>query len=273
MELNIRKVFKDKAPGIARFIPGFIYKYIERTIHQDEMNEMLRIYGHHHGIDFASDCIDYFNIKIAITGLDNIDNNGKYLFISNHPIGGLDGIVLISVIGKKFGGVKVVVNDILMNIENLKPTFLPVNKHGSQSKENAEIIDAAFASNIPIVTFPAGLCSRRINKEIIDLEWRKNFISKAISSQRDIIPIYFDAKNSNFFYKLANLRKRLGIKANIEMFYLADETFRHRNGSFKITFGKPISYTRLDNSRTHKEWAETIKKLTYSLKDNPNAGL
>jgi putative hemolysin len=184
-------------------------------------------------------------------------------------LGGFDGILLIDTISQYFGNVKVLVNDILMNIKNLEPMFLPINKHGGNSKSAAMAIDEAFGSEIHILTFPAGMCSRKIKGRIEDLEWKKNFIYKSVSSKRNIVPIYFSGKNSNFFYNLSKIRLRLGIKANIEMFFLVDELFKHRNKTFSITFGKPLSYEQFNSTKTYTEWAEAIKRHVYRLDQNP----
>jgi 1-acyl-sn-glycerol-3-phosphate acyltransferase len=267
--LNVRKVFRDKTPKLAKIIPGFLYCFIERIIHQDGLNDLLSIHGHKFGAEFSRGCMEYHNVSIDVKGIDNIPLNGRYLFVSNHPLGGFDGIMLMTVIAEKFGDVRVMVNDILMNIENLRPVFLPINKHGSHSKEGAKTIDAAFETNIPILTFPAGLCSRKIKGKITDLEWKKNFLSKAINFKRDIVPIYFNGRNSNFFYNLSNFRKRIGIKINIEMFFLVDELYKHRNGKFSSVFGKPIQYKIFDKRLSLSDWAEKLKKHVYRLKDNP----
>jgi putative hemolysin len=269
MEIKIRKVFHDKNPKLAKLLPGFIYKYIEHVVHEDEINDILRRHGHKVGIEFSQAALKDFDVKVEVRGIENVQPNNKYLFISNHPLGGFDGILLMNTITKHFGNVKVLVNDILMNIKNLEPMFLPINKHGGHSKEAAIAIDEAFDSEIHILTFPAGLCSRKNNGRIEDLEWKKNFISKSIASKRDIVPIFFSGKNSNFFYNLSKLRNKLGIKANIEMFFLVDELFKHKHKTFTITFGKPLSYKLFSQKKTHKEWAELIKKHVYKLEKNP----
>lgn len=146
---------------------------------------------------------------------------------------------------------------------------MPINKHGSHGKESAKIIDDAYMQNLPILTFPAGLCSRKIKGSIIDLEWKKNFISKAVFYKRDIAPVHFIGRNSDFFYNLANFRKKIGLKINIEMFYLVDELYKHRNGKFIVIFGKPISYKVFDKTLSHAEWAERMKKHVYKLIGNP----
>jgi putative hemolysin len=265
-KIDVRKVFQDKNPKLAKLLPGLLYSWLERVIHQNELNDFLDKNGEKYGTSFLSEVIKYFNISTEIYEFDTLDQNDRFIFVSNHPLGGFDGIILMKVLTEKFGNVKVIVNDILMNITNLEPLFLPINKHGQQNKNAATIIDNAFKSNVPILTFPAGLCSRKIKGVITDLQWRKNFISKAVEYQRNVVPIFFDGKNSSFFYNLSNFRKSIGIKANIEMLYLVDELFKHRNRNFKVYFGKPIDHSAFNSLHSFDEWANEVRKITYSLK-------
>lgn len=267
--LDLDKVLINKAPKVYRCVPSFVMNYLKKKLHIDELNDILTIYADKDGVDFTNSCIEYFNLKLEIKGLDEIPINGRYIFVSNHPLGGLDGICLSSIIGNKFDKkIKYIVNDILYYIKNLQSIFLPVNKHGNQSKENTAKTKEAFDSDNQIITFPAGICSRKTDGKIYDLEWKKNFLLKAIEYKRDIVPVYFDGCNSNFFYRFANLRKRLGIKFNIEMLFLSDEMFKNKNQTFSITFGKPISYTFFDKSKSNKEWIKYVRDRVYNLAES-----
>lgn len=264
--LDLDKVLQEKAPKIYNKAPRFIINYLKRKIHLDELNEILTIYADKDGVDFMDAVVGYFNLDLKTQGLENISNDGRYIFVSNHPLGGLDGICLSSVIGKKFNKkIKYVVNDVLYFIKNLQSIFLPVNKYGRQSKGAAGTLQKAYESDNQIITFPAGLCSRKENGKIKDLPWQKNFILKAIESKRDIVPIYFDGKNSNFFYRFANIRKRLGIKFNIELILLPDEMFKNKNSRFSIIVGEPIPYSFFDNQKSTLQWAEYVKEKAYDL--------
>lgn len=265
--IDLDGVLKSKAPKLYKRMPRFALNFIKRLIHLDELNHILTIYADKKGVDFMDSCVEYFNLNLEVKGWENLQKEGRYIFASNHPLGGLDGICLSSIIGKRFDKkVKYIVNDFLYYIENLKPIFLPVNKHGSQNRKAIEETSEAFNSDNQIITFPAGICSRRKNGVIRDPEWKKSFIHKAIESERDIVPIYFEGKNSNFFYKFANIRASLGIKFNIEMILLPDEMFKNKGKSFSITFGEPIPYSTFDKSRSISQWAEYVKEKTYSLK-------
>lgn len=264
--IDIREVFKAKSPGLAKIIPGFVYRYLQRILHIDFLNEIMERNGHLVGIDFIEQVVKEFNIKEHIYGFENIPDSGKFIFASNHSLGGFDGILLMKYVDKKLGKLKFLTNDILMNIPNLSPIFVPVNKHGGHSREAAKALLEVYNSDQQILIFPAGLASRRIKGKIIDLDWKKHFISKSIKHKRDIIPIFIEGRNSNRFYRIVNFRKFFRIKWNLEMFFLPDETVKHKNSDIPIYFGKPIPYTTFDKSKTHKEWAEWVKEKVYNLK-------
>jgi len=263
--VDIRKIFYKKNPGMARMIPGFAYRYLEKIVHQDDINAILAKHGEKKGLDFARAAIGDFGMSVKIQGDVNLPREGRYIFASNHPLGGFDGILLMDVLGRYYSDFKILANDLIMNIVNLHPLLVPINKHGKQATEAARELDEVFRSDMQIVTFPAGLVSRYIKGEVMDLVWHKNFITKAIYYKRDVIPVYFTGKNSTFFYTLAKIRKFLRIKANLEMFYLVDETFRHRNETLTVTFGKPIPYSNFDRSKTHLQWAKWVKEQVYKL--------
>lgn len=265
--IDIKQVLEQKAPSASKKIPKFIVDYLIRIVHQDELNDILTRYHDKDGVAFMQELINYFDLTLELVNEENIPVDGRFIFASNHPLGGLDGICLSAVIGKRFGGnIRYLVNDLLLYITNLKSIFVPINKHGSQGKRNAQLIDDAYASDNQIITFPAGLCSRKIKGKIQDTEWKKSFIQKAVEYKRDIVPVYFDGHNSNFFYRLANIRKALGIKMNYEMIYLPDEMFRCKHQTFHIYFGKPISWETFDSSKNPAEWAEWMKEIVYNLK-------
>ena len=266
-QIDIKQVLRQKAPSVARKIPGFMVDYLIRTVHQDELNEILRRYHDKDGVAFMQELIGYFDLNLELVNEENIPAEGRYIFASNHPLGGLDGICLSAIIGGRFDGkIRSLVNDLLLYLSNLRSIFVPINKHGAQGKKNAELIEKAYASDNQIITFPAGLCSRKQNGKIQDTEWKKSFIQKAVEYRRDIVPVFFEGRNSNFFYRLANMRKALGIKMNYEMIYLPDEMFKSKHKTYSIHFGKPIPWQTFDSSRKPAEWAEWVKEIVYNLK-------
>ena len=266
-QIDIKQVLQQKAPSAARKIPGFVVDYLICTVHQDELNDILRRYHDKDGVAFMQELIGYFDLNLELVNEENIPAGGRYIFASNHPLGGLDGICLSAIIGGRFDGkIRYLVNDLLLYLSNLRSIFVPINKHGAQGKKNAELIEKAYASDNQIITFPAGLCSRKQNGKIQDTEWKKSFIQKAVEYRRDIVPVFFEGRNSNFFNRLANMRKALGIKMNYEMIYLPDEMFKSKHKTYSIHFGKPIPWQAFDSSRKPAEWAEWVKEIVYNLK-------
>lgn len=264
--IQVREVIRKKSPKLAKWIPGPLLKYLERTIHEDEINDIMYRYRDLKGLDFVDALIKHLGVDVVLEGEENIPKEDSVIFASNHPLGGMDGIAFMQAIGRVRKDVKFLVNDLLMNVVNLEPLFVGVNKVGGQNKSVASAVEEAYAADQALLVFPAGLVSRKINGQIVDLEWKKSFISKAKKYKKDIIPVYIEGKNSNFFYNLSNWRNKLGIKFNIEMLYLVDEFFSQRNQRVTIRVGKRIPYTMFDNSRNEKQWAAEVKQLVYGLK-------
>lgn len=262
----IEQLFKSKNPKLARLIPGFIYTFLKNVICQDKINDFISKYGDRKGLDFSDGILEYLDVSFQVEGEDNLPTpDGRYIFAANHPLGGPDGIILISFLGQKYPHLKFPVNDLLMNLKNLNNIFLPINKHGGLAKQAAQEMEDAYASDNQMIMFPSGMVSRKINGVITDLEWQKSFIAKAIKYQRDIVPIRIIGENSKFFYNLANFRKKIGLNVNLEMMYLPKETFRKQGANFTLKIGKTIPWETLDKSKTHKEWAATIKDIVYQL--------
>ncbi|KAB2870216.1 MAG: glycerol acyltransferase [Bacteroidales bacterium] len=263
--IDVENVIASKSPRLLKALPRFIVRYLKRIIHQDEINRFLDEHGDKQGVEFITEILKMMDVTYTVEGLENLEPHGRYLFASNHPLGGLDGIILIHSLGQKFPEVKFPVNDLLMHVTQLQTVFIPVNKHGAQSSQNARMLEDAYASSTQILYFPAGLCSRKQNGKIEDLEWKKSFITKAIKHERNIVPVYFSGKNSRFFYNLSKFRKSLGIKANIEMLYLVDEMFKQKGKSITVRIGNPIPYNTFDNSKNPNEWAKWVKNIVYNM--------
>lgn len=270
--IDLKKPFAAKNPRLARLIPDFVYTFLKRMIHIDRINGYIYKHRDKFGLPFVKAILEEFELKAEIFPKGwSIPGSGRYIIASNHPLGGLDGLVLLDIAGSSRPDVVFPVNDLLMLIPGLKPLFIPINKHGKNT-ENVEIIHDTFASDKTILYFPAGLVSRKQKGGIIrDLEWKKTFVTQAKKYQRDIIPVYISGRNSGRFYNIANWRKALGIKANLEMLLLPDEMMKSGRKQVRIYFGEPIPYTTLDKSRTDKGWAEFIKEKVYALGEDTSA--
>lgn len=268
LQVDLDKVIADKNPRLARLLPRFLKRYLKRIIHQDEINHVLRSFSHQTPVEFIRSTLSYMEISYRAVGLEQLSDQGRYLFVSNHPFGGMDGMMLCDELDKRFGSGRIIVNDILMNLKPLAPLFIPVNKHGRQNSDYLRFFREALASNDQIATFPAGLCSRRIDGKICDTKWKSSFVKNAIESQRDIVPVFFEGRLSNFFYNLSSLRKRLGIKANIEMIYLPDEMFSQHGRHFDIHFGAPVPWQELAAAGSAAQHAQRIREMVYAMAPN-----
>ena len=268
LQFDIRAILKSKAPKA--HVPNFIVRYLERIVHVKQMNAFLRKYPDLRGYEFIERVVgEELGCSASIDGLENIPATGRpVIFVSNHPLGGLDGMIIAHMIHKsRQQALKVIVNELLMFMEPIADLWAPVNKVGHLSKEQAIEQQKMWESGTDVLTFPAGICSRlqRISGKwrIQDLEWQKNFIQRAREYHRDVVPIYFEGQNSRFFYVLALIRKILHIKLNIEMLYLVDEMYGAHGKHFRVHVLPPIPYSTFDNSRTPKEWAQHIKSIVY----------
>lgn len=276
LQINVREVLRAKAPKV--HVPEFVIRFLERIVHQDEMNAFLVRLNGVRGAAFARATYEeLFGVQVSIDGKENIpQGDAPLIFASNHPLGAIDGVIeatLVSEVRKR--PLKLIVNDFLMYMEPLREFFVPVNKVGKQSRENFRLQQQMWESGCDVLTFPAGMCSRRQRNiwtkspryVIRDLEWQKSFIQKARTYQRDIVPVYFDGQNTRRFYLIAYWRKLLGIKLNIEMLFLVDEMFRTNGKHFKVRVGKPIPWTTFDDSRSTMEWAKYMQDQVYALAD------
>ena len=273
--LNLEKVLAEKNPALITLIPNFIIRYLNRVIHVDEMNEGLYRLRDLTGLEFIEAVLDMFRLKVDVRGIENISNAERCIVVANHPLGGLDGMALMHIVGKVREDVVVPVNDILMNIPNIRNLFIPINKHGS-NLNNIRTYDDAFASDRTIIHFPAGLCSRRKGRRIRDLRWQKSFIVKARKHRRNVVPVFIGGQNSSFFYTLANLRRWFSIGANIEMLYLVDEMFKQGDKVLPFVIGKPISFKTFDQRYDDWTWTRKVRHFVYRLQHfesaNFNAG-
>lgn len=266
---DVERIFSSKNGKLARLLPGFFFRYLIRIIHQERLNKFMWENKDKTGLEFVAAILKGFGVHPQVTGLERIPATGRWIIASNHPLGGMDGVALLNAVGRVRKDVVFPVNDLLMNIPNLFELFIPINKHGSNA-ENIQIINDSFASDTSILYFPAGLVSRKQKGVIRDLEWKKTFLTKAKKYKRDVIPVFITGRNSDFFYNLANLRKKIGLKANIEMLYLVNEMVHLKDKNFHIYIGHPIPWQTFDRRFTDQQWSDLVKAHVYSMKDNPD---
>ena len=276
MNIDVEAVVRARVPKVARFIPRCVFNWLRRTICEDDLNRLLRDNAGLTGADFCRGVVNSLGISVSTRFADRLpdSSNRRVVFVSNHPLGGLDGMILIDLIQRHYGGqVWFVVNDLLMHVEPLRPVFLPVNKHGRQDRGAIRRLDEAFAGNDPIIIFPAGMVSRlrRVpfaggrHKTVADLPWRRMFVNKCRESGRDIMPVYFGGQNSMKFYRMANLRKRLGLTFNIEQIYLPSEVIKSRGKTFEVVFGHLLPHRAVAEAGDADAFAQSLCASVYEL--------
>ena len=268
--IDIDAILRSKMGAKANHVPRFAVNWLKKIVHQEQVNEFLWNARDLQGTPWLKAGIAFLNNHIEVTGLENLpdDSDGRrYTFVSNHPLGGIDGIAIGSIIGERYNdNFRYLVNDLLMNLPGLAPLCIPINKTGKQSRDFPAMVEAGFNSDHHMVMFPAGLCSRKQNGVIRDLPWTKTFVTKSVLTQRDVVPIHFDGQNSEKFYRIANICKALRLKFNFAMLFLADEMFKNAGKTFHVTIGKPIPWQTFDKSRKPLEWAQWVKDKVYELK-------
>ena len=267
--IDLDRIIREKMGTKARYVPSVAVRWLKHIIHQDEVNRFLWESRDKKGTEWLKECTRYLDMTLDIEGLENLPdkNDGRlYTFVSNHPLGGVDGVALGAIIGRHYDGrFRYLVNDLLMNLPGLAPLCIPINKTGKQSRSFPEMVEAGFSGDNHILMFPAGICSRKIDGQIHDLPWKKTFITKSVETKRDIVPIHFGGRNSDFFYGLANVCKALHIKFNIAMLFLVDEMYKNVHKSFRVAIGKPIPWQTFDKSKTAMEWAKYVQDMVYRL--------
>lgn len=263
--IDIEKIIKESDSDFLKRLPKFVVKLIIRIIRQEQMNQIIEKYKDFEGIHFLPKLIEEFNLTLEVKGKENLPENGKCFFVANHPFGIADGLVLTSLVAEKYGELKDIANEAFGLIPNLRPLIATVNVYGRSSKEMIAALDEVYKSSSPITHFPSGEVSRRYKGKIQDCEWQKSFINKAVSCERNVVPIYVAGQNSRLFYGINTFRRMLGIKINIELILLPHEMFNKKNKTIKVIIGEPVSYTTFDKTHTAHEWAQIVRKKVYNL--------
>jgi len=263
--IDLAASIKESDSAFLKKLPGFVVRSLERIIKQDELNYVIEKYKDCEGGDFHRSIMKEFNISLEIEGIENLPEKCKCFFLSNHPFGIVDGLILTKTVIEKYGTFKAIGNESFKFVPPLRPYIAMVNPYGMSSKSYVTELEKIYRSDVAITHFPAGIVSRRINGKIQDREWQKSFITRAISCQRDIVPFFFHGRNSNLFYGINIIRRTLGIKTNIELALLPRELFLKRNKTIRLKIGKPIPWQTFDTSITHVQWAQKVRKHVYAM--------
>ena len=266
--IDIDNILQNKMGSKARWLPRPLVSWLKRITHQDEVNAFLWRSRDKVGTDWLCECVDYLQMTLDVKGTENLpkpDDGRLYTFVSNHPLGGADGVALGAIIGRFYDSrFRYLVNDLLMYLPGLAPLSIPINKTGKQSRNFPAMVKSGFESQNHMLMYPAGICSRRHQGVVRDIPWSKTFIQKSVEYHRDVVPIHFSGQNSKFFYRLANFSDRF-LPFNLAMLFLVDEMYKNVGKTFEVKIGKPIPWQTFDKSRTPKEWAQYVQDQVYSL--------
>ncbi len=266
--IDIDGILKNKMGSKAKWLPRPLVAWLKRIAHQDQVNAFLWESRDKVGTPWLEACVDYLQMTLEIEGKENLPdpNDGRlYTFVSNHPLGGEDGVALGALIGRHYDSrFRYLVNDLLMYLPGLAPLCIPINKTGKASRNFPAMVEAGFQSDNHMLMFPAGLCSRRHNGVIRDIPWKKTFIAKSVEYQRDVVPIHFGGQNSGFFYRLANFSDQF-LPFNLAMLFLVDEMYKNVGKTFRVAIGKPIPWQTFDHSKSPMEWAKFVQDIVYNL--------
>lgn len=271
--IDLATSIKESNSEFLKKLPGFVVRRLERIIKQDEINIILDKYADCEGADFHRSIMKEFNISLEIEGIENLPENRKCFFLSNHPFGIVDGLILTKLVIEKYGTFKAIGNESFQFIPNLRPYIALVNPYGMSSKSYVTELEKVYRSDVAITHFPAGEVSRRYHGKIQDRPWQKSFISRSVSCQRDIVPFYFHGRNSTMFYGINLVRRALGIKTNIELALLPRELFLKRNKTIRLTIGKPIPWQKFDSTFPNSMWAQKVKDHVYCLSSKNGSSL
>lgn len=269
--IDIRKEISGSDSAFLKHLPGFIISILKKIIHQDEMNALLNKFADLSTAEFLNAMLKEMRIQVQIKGTENLPEQSKCFFVANHPFGIADGLILTHIVTEKYGEFRSIGNNVFLLIPQLRPAIAAVNVFGSERREYLKELDKVYCSELPITHFPAGIVSRTIKGKVQDSEWQKSMITKAVSCKRDIVPLFFDGKNSNLFYAIYRIRKAIGLNLNIELMLLPREFFNKKGKTITVSIGKKIPCTHFDKSKTPKEWTAWLKKETYELKANGNS--
>ncbi|MDE7457091.1 MAG: glycerol acyltransferase [Prevotella sp.] len=267
--IDIDNILKDKMGTKAKWMPRPLVSWLKRIIHQDEVNAFLWESRGKVGTDWLEECVRYLQMTLEVKGRENLpdpEDGRLYTFVSNHPLGGEDGVALGAIIGRHYHSrFRYLVNDLLMNLPGLASLCIPINKTGHQSRNFPAMVKAGFESQNHMLMYPAGICSRRQKDGTIrDIAWSKTFIQKSVEYQRDVVPIHFSGQNSNFFYRLANFSDK-HLPFNLAMLFLVDEMYKNVGKTFEVRIGKPIPWQTFDKSKSPQQWAQYVQDIAYSL--------
>ncbi len=267
MQLDIKKIIRSQKNKTVANLPCFVISLIKWWVQEKKLNVLLAKTSHLKNFDFIEALNNEMNLSFEVKGLKNIPDKNNLIFVGNHALGGVDFFALVHALKMKgYTKINHPANKVLMSIKPLDGILVPINVFGKITEKDRNLLEERLSNNnIPVTMFPSGEVMRKYNGKSDDGLWRSGFVRYAEQYKKDVVPFYIPTENSKMFYRIANIRRKLGIKANIELFWLSRELLKQQGKTIKIIFGKPISYQSFTDDKTRHEWAAEVKKTAYNL--------
>ena len=261
-------VSQQLPPAVSKygFIRRMVVAFLRFLFHESEFKNFEEKYPHLKGFDFVDQVLDHFDFQYSVSDRERecIPTQGPVVIVSNHPIGSLDGLALLKMVGEVRRDVKAVANELLMSLPPLENVLLPVDNMGNRTaKDNIRAIDAHLQGGGAMIIFPAGEVSRAGPTGVKDGKWHNGFIKFARRAKAPILPIFIDGRNSIFFYSVSLLAKPLST------LLLVNEMFKQMKSSIQMRIGPAIpfeTYSALPLKK--KSVTKLFKRHVYKLGKN-----
>ncbi|AWG20658.1 glycerol acyltransferase [Flavobacterium faecale] len=261
---EVAKAINIEKYGILGTFSGWLLMKILKI---STLNKVYNRNKHLKDIDFLNGIVDDLQIKFEIPeeDLKRLPKDGAYITISNHPLGGIDGMLLLKLMLEKEPNFKIIANFLLHRIEPMKKYIMPVNPFENHKDAKSSVVGIKetlrhLSDGKPLGIFPAGeVSSYKDGQLIVDKPWEEGAIKVIRKAQVPVVPIYFHAKNSRLFYLLSK------ISGTLRTAKLPSEVFSQRNRVIKVRIGKPISVNEQNEHKSIEAYSEFLRKKTYML--------
>ena len=267
---EIAKVINADKYGVFGTFTGWVLMKILKI---SALNKLYDNNKHMNDVSFLNGLLDDLRIKFEIPEEDfkRLPKEGAYITISNHPLGGVDGILLLKLMLEREPNFKIIANFLLHRAVPLKPYIMPVNPFETHKDAKSSVIGIKetfrhLSDGKPLGMFPAGEVSAyKDGKLMVDKPWEEGAIKVIRKAQVPVVPIYFHAKNSRLFYFLSK------ISPSLRTAKLPSELFTHKDRVIKVRIGNPISVKEQNEYTKFEDYAEFLRKKTYLLANSFDA--
>lgn len=264
--INIEQAVVDKFPGFASK-PSLIRRpaisFLRRLIHEKKINAFLETHRGCKNFEFIDKVFEYFDFSYSVNASDrkNIPSFGRVLIFANHPIGSLDGLAILRLVGEIRPDVKIIANDMLTRLETIDDLIIPLdNMTGGSPRRAYKKVIEALNNEEAVIVFPAGEVSRASPTGVKDSRWLPGFVNFARRGNAPLLPIYIHAKNSLLFYGVSLMFKPLGTAL------LVREMFNKQSRVIRFSVGQAIPRQALESKGLHdRTLVKRLRQYLYKL--------